>query len=120
MDRWTDRRTDWRTDGGTNKCCNRLSGFLLFNFITGFDFKTPSGLEARSRAMVTLSLDDLPARSLLSNMKHFNGERGCSMCDQSGETVSKKIIETLRSSFLGISHEPRTSRSHMTSALPSG
>ena len=29
-------------------------------------------------------------------------------------------IETLRSRFFGISREPRTSRSHVTSALPSG
>ena len=31
-----------------------------------------------------------------------------------------QILETLRSRFFGISPEPRTSRSHVTSALPSG
>ena len=34
--------------------------------------------------------------------------------------VCGQIIETLRSRFLGISHKPRTSGSHVTKALPSG
>ena len=34
--------------------------------------------------------------------------------------VEPQLIETLRLRFFGISHELRTSRSHVTSALPSG
>ena len=30
---------------------------------------------------------DLPAKSLLSNMKQFNGEKGCSVCEDEGKTV---------------------------------
>ena len=35
-------------------------------------------------------------------------------------TVQKNTLETLRSRLFGISREPRTSRSHVTTALASG
>ena len=34
-----------------------------------------------------LSSADLPGKSLMTNMKQFNGEKGCSVCEDEGKTV---------------------------------
>ena len=34
---------------------------------------------------------DLPAKSLLSNMKQFNGEKGCSVCEDEVKTVGSGV-----------------------------
>jgi len=47
----------------------------------------PNGKEKLVRATLLLSSADLPAKSLLSNMKQFNGEKGCSVCEDEGKTV---------------------------------
>ena len=48
---------------------------------------TPNGKEKLIRATLLLSSADLPAKSLLSNMKQFNGEKGCSVCEDEVKTV---------------------------------
>ena len=39
------------------------------------------------RATLLLSSVDLPGKSLITNMKQFNGEKGCSVCEDEGKTV---------------------------------
>ena len=46
---------------------------------------TPNGKEKLMRATLLLSSADLPAKSRVSNM--FNGEKGCSACEDEGKTV---------------------------------
>ena len=46
---------------------------------------TPNGKEKLMRATLLLSSADLPAKSRVSNM--FNGEKGCSVCEDEGKTV---------------------------------
>lgn len=62
-----------------------------FYILIGFTFQTPTG-EGKCRAMLMLSPDDLPARALMTNMKNFKGESGCSTCEQKGETVEQWYI----------------------------
>lgn len=48
---------------------------------------TPNGQERVIRATLLLSSADLPGKSLMPNMKQFNGEKGCSVCEDEGKTV---------------------------------
>lgn len=48
---------------------------------------TPIGQEKAIRATLLLSSADLPAKALMANMKQFNGEKGCSVCEDEGKTV---------------------------------
>lgn len=48
---------------------------------------TPNGQERVIRATLLLSSADLPGKSLMTNMKQFNGEKGCSVCEDEGKTV---------------------------------
>lgn len=34
-----------------------------------------------------LSSADLPGKALMANMKQYNGEQGCSVCEDKGKTV---------------------------------
>ena len=47
---------------------------------------TPNG-EKFIRATLLLSSADLPGKSLMTNMKQFNGEKGCSVCEDEGKTI---------------------------------
>lgn len=48
---------------------------------------TPNGQERVIRATLLLSSADLLGKSLKTNMKQFNGEKGCSVCEDEGKTV---------------------------------
>ena len=48
---------------------------------------TPTGQQKVIKATLLLSSADLPAKSLMANMKQFNGEKGCSVCEDEGKTV---------------------------------
>ena len=48
---------------------------------------TPTGQQKVMKATLLLSSADLPAKYLMANMKQFNGEKGCSVCEDKGETV---------------------------------
>ena len=62
---------------------------IVSHYITfaGLTVVTPNGKEKLIRATLLLSSADLPAKSLLSNMKQFNGEKGCSVCEDEVKTV---------------------------------
>ncbi|XP_073255018.1 uncharacterized protein [Porites lutea] len=53
----------------------------------GLTVVTPNGKEKLLRATLLLSSADLPAKSRVSNMKQFNGEKGCSVCEDEGKTA---------------------------------
>ena len=55
--------------------------------VAGLTVVTPNGKEKLMRATLLLSSADLPAKSRVSNMKQFNGEKGCSVCEDEGKTV---------------------------------
>ena len=48
---------------------------------------TPNGQQRLIRTTLLLSSADLPGKSLMANMKQFNGEKGCSVCEDEGKTV---------------------------------
>ena len=48
---------------------------------------TPTGQQKIIKATLLLSSADLPAKSLMANMKQYNGEKGCSVCEDEGKTV---------------------------------
>ena len=50
---------------------------------------TPTGQQKVMKATLLLSSADLPAKSLMANMKQFNGEKGCSVCEDKGKTLSR-------------------------------
>ena len=43
-------------------------------------------------ATLLLSTEDLQAKALVTNMKQFNGENGCSTCLDTGKTVGKHSL----------------------------
>ena len=47
---------------------------------------TSNGQEKVIKATLLLSSADLPGKSLMANMKQFNGEKGCSVCNDEGKT----------------------------------
>lgn len=53
----------------------------------GIDVSTSDGMK-KVRAMLLLSVFDLPAKAAAVNMKQFNGKYGCLYCDNPGETFS--------------------------------
>jgi hypothetical protein len=55
--------------------------------LIGFEISTESGPRKIKAAMVAMSCD-LPARALVLNMKQFNGEYGCHLCEDPGESSS--------------------------------
>ena len=61
---------------------------IVSHYITfaGLTVVTPNGKEKLIRATLLLSAD-LPAKSLLSNMKQFNGVKGCSVCEDEVKIV---------------------------------
>lgn len=54
--------------------------------LSGLTVTTPSG-DQIIRATLLLSSADLPAKALMTNMKQYNGEQGCSVCEDTGKTV---------------------------------
>ena len=56
----------------------------MFIFL-GLRVTTPDGVTRQMRCILLLSAVDLPARSLLLNMKQFNGKHGCCYCNREGE-----------------------------------
>ena len=57
----------------------------------GVQVITPDGVTHNSRAMLLLSSCDLPAKALVSNMKAYNGEYGCTICEDTGEGSSNPL-----------------------------
>ena len=72
------------------KCLIRIVGILFFvTFffrLSGLRVTTPTG-ERTIRATLLLSSADLPGKALMTNMKQYNGEQGCSVCEDKGKTV---------------------------------
>ena len=56
---------------------------IVSHYITfaGLTVVTPNGKEKLIWVTLLLLSADLPAKSLLSNMKQFNGVKGCSVCE---------------------------------------
>ncbi|XP_068696424.1 uncharacterized protein [Montipora foliosa] len=52
----------------------------------GLRVTTPTG-DQTIRATLLLSSADLPGKALMANMKQYNGEQGCSVCEDKGKTV---------------------------------
>ena len=50
----------------------------------GFVVSTPDGDELNVRARLLMCSVDLPARAIVLNGKQFNGEHGCSYCEDPG------------------------------------
>jgi hypothetical protein len=50
----------------------------------GLEVSTVSGAKKVKAAMVVVSCD-LPARALVLNMRQFNGQHGCHLCEDPGE-----------------------------------
>ena len=59
----------------------------IFNTL-GIEITTPSGRK-QLQALLLTCLVDLPARALVLNMKQYNGKRGCSMCEDEGQTSGR-------------------------------
>ena len=51
--------------------------------------------EERVHATLLLSTEDLQAKALVTNMKQFNGESGCSTCFDTGKTVGKNSLHRI-------------------------
>ena len=62
---------------------------IVSHYITfaGLTVMTPNGKEKLIRATLLLLSADLPAKSLLSKMKQFNGVKGCSVWEDEVKTV---------------------------------
>lgn len=52
---------------------------LIFTYFTGTEVETPIGV-MQSRAVLLLGLMNLPARTIVANMKHYNGMFGGLYC----------------------------------------
>ena len=57
----------------------------------GIEVRTDSGSKCVKATMVAISCD-LPARSLVLNMKQFNGAQGCHMCEDTGKTTNNNPL----------------------------
>lgn len=55
---------------------------------TGVEVRSPIGL-VHARAILLLSSLDLPARAIVTNVKHFNGKHSCIYCEQEGTTSER-------------------------------
>ena len=58
----------------------------FFLVIIGLRVTTPTG-DQTIRATLLLASADLPGKALMANMKQYNGEQGCSVCEDKGKTV---------------------------------
>lgn len=58
---------------------------------SGMTVTTTSG-EATVHATLPLSTEDLQAKALVTNMKQFNGENGCSTCLDTGKITGKNSL----------------------------
>ena len=54
----------------------------------GITVTTADGLTVTAKAMLLLCSADMPARAIITNMKLFNGEHGCSTCEDPGDNKS--------------------------------
>ena len=54
----------------------------------GIKVTTAYGLTMSAKTMLLLCSADVPARAIISNMKLFNGEHGCSTCEDPGDNKS--------------------------------
>ena len=59
--------------------------------VVGIPVNVNSG-EKRIHATLLLCTEDLQAKSLVTNMKQYNGESSCSTCFDSGQTVGKNNL----------------------------
>lgn len=87
---------------------------------------TPTGQQKVTKATLLLSSADLPAKSLMANMKQFNGEKGCSVCEDKGETVGVSglhriwpytpdmVLRTLKSVVASIRKVVKTGKTSMS------
>lgn len=66
-------------------CWNSFVCHFFFR-LSGLRVTTPTG-ERTIRATLLLSSADLPGKALMANMKQYNGEQGCSVCEDKGKTV---------------------------------
>lgn len=57
----------------------------------GVQVISPDGVTHNSRAMLLLSSCELPVKSLVSNMKAYNGKYGCTICEDTGEGSSNPL-----------------------------
>lgn len=57
---------------------------LCFVVLLGVNVSTADGVKHIKATMVVLSCD-LPARAQVLNMKQFNGEHGCHLCEEPGK-----------------------------------
>ena len=53
----------------------------------GIDVSTSGGKRKIKAAIVTVSCD-LPARAMVLNMKQFNGQHGCHLCEDEGNNLA--------------------------------
>ena len=51
--------------------------------------------EERVNATLLLSTEDLQAKALVTNMKQYSGESGCSTCFDTGETVRENNLHRI-------------------------
>lgn len=63
-----------------------------YTFTIGFQVVTSAGSVMVKAAIVAMSCD-LPARAIVLNMKQFNGQHGCHLCEDEGATsVRNKLF----------------------------
>ena len=81
--------------------------------------ETPAGLMV-ARAILLICSVDLPARTMISNMKQWNGANECLYCEEEGSTIGTDHLQRYWP------YKPATQRSHSSllqnaqSAITSG
>ena len=71
--------------------------------------------EERVNATLLLSTEDLQAKALVTNMKQYNGDSGCSTCFDTGETVRENNLHRIWPYYPDMKY--RTHRSVLKCAL---
>ena len=70
-------------------CSRYMHLYLLLVVYTvasiGLSINAPDGSEVTAKVRLLMTTLDLPAKALVLNMKQFNGEFGCSYCEDRGE-----------------------------------
>ena len=57
--------------------------------VIGFQLSEVSGGVKQVRAAMVVVSCDLPARAMVLNMRQFNGQHGCHLCDSAGENSTE-------------------------------
>ena len=67
--------------------CSYVTYSMSLHVVIGFEVSTVADGRKHIRAAMVVMSCDLPARALVLNMRQFNGQQGCHLCEDPGENA---------------------------------